>query len=97
MNPARPSRNRNEFDTNFTNLHELLKLVPIGTIRVKKFAQLVKTLMDSSYGWTRMQTTAPICIHLGLSVVEMLVFSASSHFEPGFNSRPPRRKDTKAP
>ena len=35
----RKDRSRNAFDTNFTNLHELLKLVPIGAIRVKGFDQ----------------------------------------------------------
>ena len=36
----RKDRSRNAFDTNFTNLHELLKLVPIRAIRVKSFAQV---------------------------------------------------------
>jgi len=35
----RKDRSRNAFDTNFTNLHELLKLVPIRAIRVKSFDQ----------------------------------------------------------
>src|SRR5439155_6593204 len=45
INPARQSDNRDAFDTDFTNLHEFSKLVPI---RVKRFAQLSQALMDSS-------------------------------------------------
>ena len=45
---TRQSRNPNAFDTNSTNLHELLKFVPVRAIRVKEFAQLSQALMDSS-------------------------------------------------